>query len=334
MVMKENSLRLRKDAVKVLISFVLPSTYVEKIKGVSPRIEILQSDDEKELLKLIEDVQVLFAGRFSREMFLAAKKLKWIQINLVGVDAFLYPEIVKSNVIITNASGVNSIPVAEQVIGLMFCLSRKLHFFIRDQTKRKWKTSDLELLGQLDELSGKTVGVIGMGKIGEEIAKRAKCLGMKVIATRRDPRAPMPDYVDKFVPADRLKELLTEPDFVAVQVPLTKDTRGMIGQEELRSMKPTAYLINASRGEVVKEDKLIQALNEGWIAGAGLDTFEIEPLAKDSPLWKMSNVIITPHVAGLTPYYPERLLNVFCENLERFINNENLINVVDKTRGY
>jgi phosphoglycerate dehydrogenase-like enzyme len=157
---------------------------------------------------------------------------------------------------------------------------------------------------------------------------------MKVIATRRNPSAPTPDHVDKLVSPENLETLFAESDFVVLQLPLTAKTEGVIGEKELRSMKPTAYLINTSRGNVVQEDKLIQALKEGWIAGAALDTFAQEPLPKSSPLWDMKNVIITPHVAGLTPYYLDRLIDIFCENLRRFLNKQEMVNVVDKTRGY
>ncbi len=332
--MTEPDLHPDEDKLRLLLSFHLPKEYLKKIQTISPRIDVNQSNDEEELLKLIEDADILVAGRFSRQMSLAAKRLKWIQVNYAGVESFLYPEVVNSSVVLTNAGGVNAIPVAEHAIGLMFCLSRKLHLFIRNQVERKWKTSDIELLPQMNELAGKTLGIVGLGKIGSEIAKRAKCIGMTVIASRRSLSATVPEYVDKLASTENLKELLTESDFVILQLPLTADTDGMIGEKELRSMKPTAFLINTGRGKVIQEDKLIQALSEGWIAGAALDTFEREPLPRNSPLWDMRNVIVTPHVAGLTPYYLDRLVELFCENLRRFMNREELINVVDKTRGY
>jgi len=322
------------DQANVLITFNLPVPYVEAIKDVSPKITVRQSRDKQEALALAKDTDILLAGFFSPELFKTAKRLKWIQTLFVGVDAFLYPEVVKSSVVITNAGGVNSIPVSEQVIGMMLCLNRKLHLFIRNQTERRWKTSDADLIFRMEELSGKTAGIVGLGRIGSEIAKKAKCFGMRVIATRRNPSAPKPDYVDKIVSPENLKELLADSDFVIIQIPLTEHTQGMFGEKELRRMKPTAYLVNASRGNVIKEDELIKALKEGWIAGAALDTFATEPLPEDSPLWDMPNVIITPHVAGLTPRYMERLTDLFCENLRRFLNGEPLINIVDKTRGY
>jgi phosphoglycerate dehydrogenase-like enzyme len=322
------------DRLNVLISFHLPKIYLERILSVSARIEVNQSRDQEELLKLVENADVLLAGRFSQRMFLAARKLKWIQTNYVGVESFLYPEVVESDVIITNAGGVNTIPVAEHAIGLIFCLSRKLNLFIRNQIEKKWKTSNAELLSQMKEVDGKTLGIVGVGRIGGEIVKKAKCLGMKTIAARKNTSAQKPDHVDKLVSSENLDQLLAESDFVVLQLPTTAETKNMIGEKEFRSMKPTAFLINTGRGDVVQEDELIKALKEGWIAGAALDTFADEPLPENSPLWDMQNVVITPHVAGLTPYYFDRLIEVFCENLKRFINKEQLVNVVDKRRGY
>jgi len=321
--------------MKVLISFDLPDVFVEKIRSVSPIVDVVQSEDKEEALRLVEDADILFAGFFSKELFLAARKLKWIQAWGAGVDGFLLPEVVKSQVIVTNAGGVHPTPISEHVIGLMLCFCRKLHLFIRNQVERKWeRLESWASTEQVEELTGKTVGIVGLGRIGTEIARKAKCLGMRVIATKRDPSRTASSVVDRLVhPAD-LNQLLSESDFVVLSLPLTEETRGMIGEAQLKSMKRTGYLINVSRGKIVWEDKLIEALRQGWIAGAGLDTFENEPLPESSELWSFRNVIITPHVAGLTPYYMERLTSIFCENLGRFINKQPLMNVVDKTLGY
>jgi len=322
------------NEITLLVSFDLPDAYIKKIEKVSANVKVLQSFDEKELLHLVENADILFAGAFSLEMFLKAKKLEWVQTVGAGVNRYLFPEVVKSHVIITSAGGVHPIPISEHVIGVMLSLCRKLHFFIRNQMERKWERNGAELMEQIEELSGKTVGIVGLGRIGSEVAKKAKCLGMKIIATKRNPTIPKPIYIDKLVHPENLKELLAESDFVVLTLPLTKETEGMLGESQLKSMKRTSYLINVGRGKIVQEDKLIQALKEGWIAGAGLDTFETEPLPQNSELWNMKNLIITPHVAGSTPYYFERLTNIFCENLNRFIHNKPLINVVDKSIGY
>jgi phosphoglycerate dehydrogenase-like enzyme len=320
---------------KILISFDLPSIYVEQIRNVSPNIDVVESKDKKEALQLIEDGDILYAGFFSKELFLAAKRLKWIQTSGAGVEGFLFPEVVNSQVIVTNAGGVHPTPVSEHVIGMMLCFCRKLHVFIRNQTEKKWERAESwTSTEQIWELSGKTLGIIGLGRIGTEIATKAKCLGMKVIATKRDPSHTPMTSVDRLIRSADLSELLAESDFTVLSLPLTKETQGMIGEAQLKSMKRTGILINVSRGKIIQEDKLIEALKQGWIAGAGLDTFENEPLPEKSELWNFKNVIITPHIAGLTPYYMERLTNIFCDNLNHFIRNEPMINVVDKTHGY
>jgi len=323
------------DKITVLISFNLPNTYVERIKSVSPSLEILQSENREEAMRLIRDADILFAGFFSKDLFFAAKKLKWIQAWGAGVDRLLIPEIVKSRVTITNAGGIHPTPISEHVIGLMLCFCRKFHFLIRNQMERKWeRLESLPSTEQVEELSGKTVGIVGLGRIGTEIAEKTKCLGMRVIATRRDPSRQASTSVDQLVHPTNLNQLLSESDFVVLSLPLTRETQGMIGETQLKSMKRTGYLINVSRGGIVQENELIKALKQRWIAGAGLDTFESEPLPEDSELWGFKNVIITPHIAGLTPYYDERLTNIFCENLKRFINKQPMINLVDKRLGY
>ena len=320
--------------MKVLISFDLPSNYVDKIKKVSSSIEVVQSKDRKEALRYAEGSDVLFAGYFSQELFAAAKRLKWIQTWGAGVDRVLTPEVAASNVVITNASGVHPTPISEHVLGFMLCFSRKLHLFIRNQEKKRWETPESNAAYQIEELEGKTVGIVGFGRIGTEIARKAKCLGMRVIATKRDASQGASNTVDELLGPTDLAKLLATSDFVVLSLPLTKETQGMIGEPQFKSMKKTAYLINVSRGRIVQEHNLIKALKQKWIAGAGLDTFEEEPLPETSELWGLGNVIITPHVAGLTPYYMERLTDIFCQNLKRFIDKKPLINLVDKTLGY
>ena len=321
--------------MKVLVSFDLPGVYVEKIRSVSPTLEVVKSADKDEALRLIKDADILFAGFFSRDLFIAAKKLKWIQAWGAGVDRILLPEVVNSRVIVTNAGGIHPTPISEHVVGLMLCLSRKLHLFIRNQAEKKWRRYEsADPTEQVEELTDKTVGIIGLGRIGTEIARKAKCLGMRVIATKRDPSTSGSASLDRLLYPKDLNILLAESDFVILSLPLTKETQGMIGEQQFRTMKQTSYLINVSRGKIVQEDKLVEALKQGWIAGAGLDTFENEPLPESSELWGFKNVIITPHVAGLTPYYEDRLTVIFCENLNRFIHKKPLINVVNKTLGY
>lgn len=315
------------NRIRILVSFGLASQYIQKIRDMDLDLEIRQSKDKKELLRLVEDVEVLFAGRFTKEMFLAAKQLKWIQYFGTGIDRLLFPELMESSVILTNSKGVHFTPVSEHVLSLMLSFTRGLHLLMRNQLKKKWERVPV------NELGGKTVGIVGLGSTGEEVARKAKCFGMTVLATKRKPSA-KPDYVDDLFDPASLKELFARSDFVVLTLPLTAETRALVGETHLRNMKKTAYLINVSRGKIVQEDALVRAIEQEWIAGAGMDVFEEEPLPKRSKLWKMKQVIITPHIAGSTPNYWERTTSIFCENLRHFALSEPMINIVDKRAGY
>jgi phosphoglycerate dehydrogenase-like enzyme len=202
---------------------------------------------------------------------------------------------------------------------------------VRAQERHEWVSHDQQ--EGLFELAGKTMVLVGVGAIGVRTAEVAAPFGMRVLGVRRDPTADAPGVEAMFGP-DQLLDLLPQADFLVLTIPLTHETQGMIGEPELRAMKPTAYLINIGRGGTVQETVLIRALREGWIAGAGLDVFESEPLPQDSPLWEMENVIITAHYAGLTPYYNQRAMAIFLDNLRRYQAGEPMRNVVDKRLGY
>ncbi len=316
------------EKLKVLVSLDLDDKYIEQIKNTIPNVEVSKSDDEGKLPALFEEADIAFVGRLKPSLFARASKLKWIHNASAGVEGLLFPEVVESGVMITNSSGVHPINICEHTLAMMLSFVRKLHLCIRYQLKREWHRGF-----EVDEISGRTVGVVGLGSIGEEIARKCKALGMRVIATRR--RSTLkPDYVDELYLPEGLPKLLSESDFVVLAVPFTKENEGLIGEKELKVMKKSAYIINIGRGKVIQQDVLIRALQEGWIAGAGLDVFEEEPLPSDSPLWEMENVIITPHIAGLTPYYMDRAVGIFCDNLKRFVRGENLYNLVDKHVGY
>ena len=313
--------------VKVLISYGrLSENLIQRIREVSDRIEVVEASDREEALRAIKDAEVVF-GRIDKEMFLAAKNLKWIQVKSAGVERYLFLELVNSPVLLTNASGIHRIPISEMIMAMMLALAKKLHKFIQFKNEAKWKKIRLE------ELSGKTLGLLGLGSIGMETAWKAKCFGMRVLALKRQPIR-RPTYVDEILGPEDLDYLLRESDFLVVTVPLTAETRHMIGEDELRLMKPTAYIINISRGAVIDSKALIKALKEGWIAGAALDVFEEEPLPEDSEFWKLENVIITPHVSGSSPVYDERAVEIFCRNLKRYLEGKPLINLVDKKAGY
>ncbi len=215
------------------------------------------------------------------------------------MDVLLFPEFIESTVALTSASGIHGTQISEMIVAMMLVFTKQLHKFMRYKFEAKWQPHTP------DELAGKTLGIIGLGSIGSETAEEAKCLGMKVIALKKHPDK-KPDYVDELIDSEGFDRLLRQSDFIVLTLPLTGETRHMVSEEQLRSMKPTAYVINMGRGALIDTNALLKALREGWIAGAGLDVFENEPLPTDSDLWKLDNVLITPHVAGASPYYDER----------------------------
>ncbi len=333
--MAEKRLKVLIAIYHKLLTWNLPESMVVSLRNEFTSVDIERADSQEELERRIKEVDILLSWRLPREVFLRAQRLKWVHIAAAGVGGSLHKEIIDSPVILTNCRGIHSIPAAEHAMGLILSLLRKLPLAVKYQIKREWGAE--EMLGgvnQFDELYGKTMGIIGLGSIGQEIARRAKCFGMRVIATKRHSLRELPEGVDQLLPPEELPLLLKEADWVVISVPLTSRTRGLLGKGELALMKRSAYLINISRGKIVQEKALIKALADGKIAGAALDVFEEEPLPQGSPLYSMDNVIITPHIAGLSRYYFARAVDIFRSNLSKYIKGQPLINVVDKKEGY
>jgi phosphoglycerate dehydrogenase-like enzyme len=316
----------------VLNEYTCSKEALERIKAAAPgsRLEVLKSVDEWPGRRddLAPRVQVVFGLRPAR-WFQDMPHLKWAQQTGAGANWLLdMPEVAASDLILTNASGVHAIPIAEHILALMFALARVLHLNVRSQVEHQWVRR-----GRVQELDGATLGLVGVGAIGEKTAEKAKGLNMKVLGLRRNPERGSP-FVDRMYGPDGLNDLLSQSNWVAITTALTAETKGMIGRAEFAVMKETAFIINIARGPIIQEQALIRALEEGRIAGAGLDVFEEEPLPENSLLWDMKNVIITPHFAGASPRYMDRLLDIFTENLRRFKAGLPLVNVVDKTLGY
>jgi phosphoglycerate dehydrogenase-like enzyme len=263
----------------------------------------------------------------------AAPRLKWIQLTSAGADRMLNSGFVEQGITVTTVSGLHATPIGEFIIGAMLQWAKGAPRTMRAQLRHEWTRF------APTELYGKTVGIVGIGHIGAEAARLAKAFGCRVIATRRSATAAeTADHAgapaDEILPSSELPRLLAESDYVVLCVPLTNDTRGLIGEKELRLMKPSACIVNIARGPVIVEDALVAALREGVIAGAALDVFEHEPLPAESPLWDMENVIITPHISGGTEIYNQRAAAIFADNLRRYLSGEALRNVVDPARGY
>lgn len=309
----------------------LSEAHLTRVHELAPDMNVLVTNDPQDIEAVLDDIEIAAAG-FPRELLPRARKLRWYQNWGAGVDWLLrQPEAVDLPFILTNASGVHAIPISEHIFALMLAFARRLHDAVRAQTHHKW-TPEGEM-GPVMELAGKTLVLIGAGEIGGRTARLARGLEMRVLGVRRYPAVHSPCIETMYGP-DQLLDVLPEADFLVLAMPLTPETRHMIGEVELRAMKPTAHLINIGRGGTVDQDALIRALGEGWIAGAGLDVFETEPLPEDSPLWAMDNAILTYHYAGANPDYTNCAMAIFLDNLCRYKSGEPMRNVVDKKLGY
>lgn len=282
------------------------------------------------LAELLREAEVLLAPRrLPGDLAARAPRLRWIQLSMAGIEWLKETDVWKSDVLLTSARGINARPVAEYTLAVLFALSKDVRRLLENQGRRRWERF---VLGQL---AGKTLGVVGFGALGQEVARLASAVGLDALAcSRARPEGMPPGPLRELYPPDRLHAFLARCDFVVLCVPLTEATRGMFGEREFQAMRDTAFLVNVARGEVVQEQALVHALRTGWIAGAALDVFEKEPLPVESPLWEMPNVIISGHVAGLFEGYDARVTDLFCDNLGRYLRNEPLVNVVDRARGY
>lgn len=258
-----------------------------------------------------------------------APNLQWVHSLAAGVNNLMFPELVESAVPLTNSSGVFSRSLAEFTIGAAMFFAKDFRRMLQQQQEGRWQEFDVE------ELHGKTMGIIGYGSIGRAVAARARDFGMSVIAVRRRPELAANDaLLDRVFPNSAMSELMAASDYVTVATPLTAETRGLIGKAELRAMKSTAVLINIGRGPTIQEGPLIRALEERWIRGAALDVFDKEPLPAGHPFYRLENVLLSPHSADHTPGWEQASMRFFLGNFERFRKGEPLQNVVDKKSGY
>jgi len=299
-----------------------------------------------EALAAVRGAEIIMALGLPRELLLAAltlpRSLRWIHSGSAGVRSLLHPELVASDVVLTNSAGVHAPPIAEAVLGMVLHFGRGLDLAVRSQARREWGKQPFEYdPAVVHEVQGATLGVLGYGGIGREVAWRARGLGMAVIARRRRPgtmagsaqgtAAGPPDDVEL---VGDLPTLLERSDYLVITVPSTPETRGMLGAAELGRLRPGAVLINVARGDVVDERALIAALRSRHLRGAGLDVFAHEPLPPDSELWSLDNVLITPHVSGTTTRFWRREVDLIVDNVGRYRAGEPLRNEVDKNLGY
>lgn len=332
----------------VIVSLVeLADSQLERLRAVSPRLEIHVHESSAPLpAELCDRVEIVLGGGGPVRDIAQFPRLKWVQNRGAGVDGFMKHPVWNSDVMITTASGIHLTPIAERALAMMLAFRAQLPQLWRHKQQKEWP-EDRWAIFTNPNLRGSTLGIVGYGAIGGELARLADALGMRVLALNRSgQRRPMTGYLEprlgdramripeRIYAADELAELLPECDHVVMLAPLTPATRQTFDADAFARMKSTAYFYNYGRGGLVDEAAMIAALRSGQIAGAGLDVFAREPLPADSPLWDMPNVIISPHIGGMTADYNDRVVALFAENLRRYLDGQPLLNLVDRERGY
>jgi D-2-hydroxyacid dehydrogenase (NADP+) len=296
----------------------------QQIASKYPELVIHGANDEGEVGDFVEKADILLSIKASDDLLGRAKQLKWIQSMITGVDFFLKLPSLRKDVLLTSSRGIHGPQMSELTLMFMLALNRRFQDNLRNQDRKIWERWPGTLLWQ------KKVAILGIGVIGQAIAEKCKAFGMTVYGIDRVKREVQ--AVDYFLGPEQLIKVLGEVDYFVSIVPFTPDTKRMVGAREFSAMKPTAFFISMGRGDTVDEDALIEALNSGKIAGAAMDVFSAEPLPKESPLWNMKNVIMTPHIGGLSDVYIDQMLPIFEENLRRFLQGErrNLVNLIER----
>ncbi len=332
------------DSLNVLVGWGLPREQMERIRALDSRVRLLNDPNQdlprpdvwppfpfpNELLPLLPEAQALLTSRLPASLREAAPHLRWVQLISAGADVAVRDGLERGPLVFTTASGIHAVPISEWALGSMLALAKELPAAVRAQDSVDyWK-----FIG--GELVGRTAGVLGLGRIGSRVAKLCRAMDMRVLAMRRsvtEPDAGQGD-VDLLLPPGDLSRILQESDFLIICLPGTQETFGLVGEAEIRQMKRGSYVLNVGRGGIVDEDALVRALRDGHLAGAALDVFAREPLPPDSPLWREPRLLMTAHVAGNSLLYEERAVDLFLDNLRRYLDGQPLLNVYDPDRGY
>lgn len=313
----------------------VPAWFGDRLAQNFPQLDIVLRNSYEGIEVHLRDAEVIFTLSLRPEQLAVALRLRWIHAPTAAVHQFMFPELINSDIVLTNSREVHGPVVAEHVMALIFALAKKIPQAVAFQQKRVWGQEAMWTDGtHLQELSGSTLGLIGVGSIGSRVANMASAMGMRVAAVREHIEKGTPPGVEAVFPLSDLDKLLRQSDFVVVAAPLIEATERLINASRLAAMKPTAYLINVGRGPQVDEAALAEALRAHRIAGAALDVFTREPLPADSPLWSLENLLITPHTAGLTDKLWYRHYDLFSDNLRRYLAGQPLHFVVDKHKGY
>ncbi|MBZ4653188.1 MAG: hypothetical protein JG781_526 [Peptococcaceae bacterium] len=315
---------------KIMTTFPLKERHLKLIMEMG-QLEVKVFPNIREASPYLKNTEILltYGEDLTPEILSEATNLKWIQVISAGLDKMPFAYLkTRPDILITNARGMHGGPMAEFTIGAILLLARKNVEILENQKKHLWDRSI-----RVEEIAGATLGIVGVGSIGQTIAKRAKAFDMRVLGLNTDGR-PV-DGVDIMYARSGLHDLLSQSDYVVVVTPLTPTTRDMFGQAEFKVMKPSAYFINIGRGELVQEEALLKALHEKWIRGALLDVFREEPLPPKSPLWDAPNCVIIPHLSGRSPKYIERAMEIFRYNLSVYLQKQGeFMNVINVHKGY
>lgn len=337
---------MSQDSISVVVAMNFSDTIMAQLQAISPRLHI-----ERHFPSVQEGVWGETEILYTLSQYpdpTQVPRLRWIQLHNAGVDRAIKQAIVRAeDISVTTASGIHAVQMGEYCLGMMLALSYKLPLMLHYQAKAEWPEKSQTIFAP-NELRGQTLGIAGYGSIGRELARLADALGMRVLASKRDVMHPEeqdsyreastgdPDghIPARLYPADALASMASECDFVVITTPQIEGALPVMGEEVLQAMKKTAVLVNIARGSVVDEKALITALSSGKIAGAALDVFQEEPLPPTSPLWNLSNVIISPHVSGNSARYHEKAAGLFAENLRRYLDKRPLLNLLNRKRGY
>ena len=311
-----------------------PPEMAQRIRGRWPEIRVVHLPDYTNLERELPDTQIFVGYSLRPAQFALARDLRWIHSTAAGVGQLLFPELRESVIEVTNASGVHSIPIAEHVLGTLLALARRFQDCVRYQLQSMWAQQQLWAAPvRPRELRGQVMLFIGFGHIGRAVATIVKPIGARIRAVTRSGRGDG-ELAEKIFPATELHDALSGADFVILAAPETPETRGMMGAREFALMKPTAYFLNVARGALVDEPALIDALERRTIAGAALDVTSEEPLPPESPLWKLDNAFVTPHMSAVSEHLWDRQIDLLMENLERWFSGRELLNRVNLERGY
>ncbi len=318
--------------MKVVIAYNLGEDYVADLRATYPDVDIVTAYTPEDQLKETPDADVQF-GTISREAFLDARNLKWFQFIGIGFDGIVtsIPEIIESNVTMTVMKATHVPSISDHAMAMVLAFAHRVPELLEDQRAHRWDTSRYH--HRIIELAGTTMGILAMGDLGQGVAERARGFRMTVYGVDLEPKE-LPPGVEAVWGLDRLDEMLELSDWVVVTAPRTAASRGLIGPAQFERMKQDAHIIVVSRGSIVDEDALVDALRSGKVGGAALDATDVEPLSSDSPLWDFPNVIISPHASGDSVPLWDRRKGIFKENLRRYLAGEELMYVADKGRGY